>query len=138
MNLTVLQKIYTFRTWSKIGPKFQCQICEKNQFFRIKVIRQIYEFGTFLTKQSMSNFCFHFEPLAVANQEIIGCNKNKTVIRSSFLNFQIRTLILLEWGSVHTKMASINLTFDKFFNLFKHKAINSLDSNEHTTQKFGG
>ena len=33
----------------------------------------------------MPNFCFHFESLAVANQEIIGCNKNKTVIRKELL-----------------------------------------------------
>ena len=44
----------------------------------------------------------------------------------------------MEWGSVQTKFASINLTLGKFFNLFKQRAINSLDSKVHVTQYAGG
>ena len=51
---------------------------------------------------------------------------------------QIFTLTLFECGSVQTKTASINLTFCKFFNRFRHRAINSRDSREHITQVVGG
>ena len=48
------------------------------------------------------------------------------------------TLIRLECGSVHTKLASINFILERFFSLFKQSAISSRDSKVHVTQYAGG
>lgn len=50
----------------------------------------------------------------------------------------ILTFIRLEWGSVHAKPASTNLTLFRPFNLFKQRASNSRDSSAHTNHSAGG
>lgn len=49
-----------------------------------------------------------------------------------------RTFNLLEWGSVHTKPASINFTSFNPFNFFKHSDKSSLDSNAAGIHSAGG